>query len=440
MDSIVEIFRDWFYRWQIFKDRKNGASQRYWALAEVICMPISMLTVAFIFIQWGIEKSGFYIFPVWWTNCVMRILSSAAIGYVTNWFAIQMLFKPFHETKNHLFSYMTATLWRQGMVPRNKAKIAAKLGEEVKDKLLNPDTIAQELCQMIESVASKPETQDRLCAQFQEIVRQNEQSIIDFIAPKIEQSIAEQFDKLIKPETVMEFWTSSIEPKLQAKETRELIANKITDGLQRRSPQIIEMIRGEVRIVLVNKLGEYLPFGLGAEALTSKIIVTIDWHDCEQKLNDKLASEDTQAILREEILNLTNKFNAYIKSDEASEKVNSIIENLRGKLRSYLSDYLHTQLPQFTKGIFQNESLAKWLRESLLPKAVAYIRDYMQREGKDLIVQKLDIAHRIEDAINKQEVEQFYEMINSVAAQHLGVIQILGYILGAIIGALQLML
>ena len=76
----------------------------------------------------------------------------------------------------------------------------------------------------------------------------------------------------------------------------------------------------------------------------------------------------------------------------------------------------------------------------MLPKAIAYIRDYMQSEGKDLIVQKLDIAHRIEDAINKQEVEQFYEMINSVAAQHLGVIQILGYILGAIIGALQLML
>ncbi|MBQ7651415.1 MAG: DUF445 family protein, partial [Victivallales bacterium] len=405
---------------------------------------VSMLTVLVIFLQFAVEKSGLYAFPAWWTNYAIRILASAAIGYLTNWVAIEMLFKPFDEDKWHPFSIMTLGWWRQGMVPRNKAKIARTLGEEVKGKLLEPDKIAEELCQMIESVVKKPETQERLCAQFQEIARQNEKNIIDFIVPKIEQAIAEQFDNLIKPETVMEFWTSTIEPKLRDEETRKIVANKITDGLKRRTPQIMVMVKNEVRTAIVNGIRTIPLFsflGSSANYIADHVVTNvIDWNDWEQKLKDKLASEDTQAILREEILNLTNRFNEYIKSDEASDKVNLIIENLHEKLRAYLKSFLENKLPEMAHGIFSNEDLAKWLRESLLPKAVAFFKDYMQREGKDLIVQKLDIAHRVEDAVNRQDMEQFYNMINSVAAKHLGAIQVLGYALGAIIGALQTLL
>jgi len=437
LNYIKDFLNCWLDRWRTFRDKNADVEHRVCSLLEFICMPVSMLTVLCIFLQCVIEKSGLYTFPAWWTNYAIRILASAAIGYLTNWVAIEMLFKPFDEDKWHPFSIMTLGWWRQGMVPRNKAKIAKTLGEEVKGKLLDPDTIAEELCQMIESVVKKPETQEKLCAQFQEIVRQNEKNIIDFIAPKIEQSIAEQFDKLVKPETVMEFWTSTIEPKLKAKETRELIANKITDGLKRRTPQVISMIRNEITTAIANYVSGIPLIGGQANNIANAIVSSINWQNWEQKLQDKLASEDTQEILREEILNLTNQFNEYIKSDEASDKVNSIIENLRLKLRSYLKSFIEDKLPEMAHGIFNNEELAKWLRESLLPKAVAFFKDYMQREGKDLIVQKLDIAHRVEDAVNKQDMEQFYNMINSVAAKHLGAIQVLGYALGAIIGALQ---
>lgn len=437
MNYIRSIFNGWQDRWRTFRDRNADIEHRVCSLLEFICMPVSILTVLAIFLQFAIEKSGLYAFPTWWTNYAIRILASAAIGYLTNWVAIEMLFKPFDEDKWHPFSIMTLGWWRQGMVPRNKAKIARTLGEEVKEKLLEPDKIAEELCQMIESVVKRPETQERLCSQFQEIVRQNEKNIIDFIAPKIEQSIAEQFDKLIKPEMVMEFWKSTIEPKLNAKETRELIANKITSGLKRRTPQIMDMVKNEISTAIVNYVSGLPFFSSQATTIAAAIVSSINWQSWEQKLQNKLASEETQEILREEILNLTNRFNEYIMSNEASDKINSIVENLRLKLRSYLKSFLENKLPEMAHGIFDNEDLAKWLRESLLPKAVAFFKDYMQREGKDLIVQKLDIAHRVEEAVNKQDMEQFYNMINSVAAKHLGAIQVLGYVLGAVIGALQ---
>ena len=437
MKSIRDFIHDWLRRWNIFKDRKADIGRRVCALLEFICMPVSMLTVLCIFLQFGIEKTGFYTFPAWWTNYAMRILSSAAIGYLTNWIAIEMLFKPFEEDKYHPFSLMTFGWWRQGMVPRNKGQIAVQLGEEVKDKLLNPDIIAQELCQMIETVAAKPETQERLIAQLQTIVKQNEQSIIDVVAPHIENSIVEQFDRIVKPETLMEFWTSTIEPKIKAQETRELIASKITDGLQRRSPQIIDMVKAEVMEAIINYL-RGIPFiSSNASAIATAIVSSINWKDWEKKLNDKLAADQTQEILREEALNLLHQFNEYLHSEEAQEKINYIIDNLRKMLRDYISDYLQNQLPIFARGLISHESLAAWLRESLMPKVTLYFRDYMQREGKDLIVRKLDIAHRVETAVNKQDMEEFYEMVNTLAAQHLGAIQILGYALGAIIGALQ---
>lgn len=57
-----------------------------------------------------------------------------------------------------------------------------------------------------------------------------------------------------------------------------------------------------------------------------------------------------------------------------------------------------------------------------------------------LILEKLDIQGRIQSAVDKMDVAEFHGMINEVAAQHLGAIQVLGYLLGAAAGALTLMM
>lgn len=40
----------------------------------------------------------------------------------------------------------------------------------------------------------------------------------------------------------------------------------------------------------------------------------------------------------------------------------------------------------------------------------------------------------------RQDVREFHNMINSVAAEHLGAIQVLGFLLGAVIGLFQLLI
>ena len=56
-----------------------------------------------------------------------------------------------------------------------------------------------------------------------------------------------------------------------------------------------------------------------------------------------------------------------------------------------------------------------------------------------LIVEKLDVRGRIRAAVDPMDMREFHDMINEVSAQHLGAIQVLGYGLGGVVGAVTLL-
>lgn len=67
---------------------------------------------------------------------LLRIISvSGLIGYLTNWLAITMLFKPVHRRP----------ILGQGLVPANKERIAARLAQSVSTELINPELIRRKL-------------------------------------------------------------------------------------------------------------------------------------------------------------------------------------------------------------------------------------------------------------------------------------------------------
>lgn len=71
----------------------------------------------------------------------------------------------------------------------------------------------------------------------------------------------------------------------------------------------------------------------------------------------------------------------------------------------------------------------------LLAAAVGYLANWktsIRTKGLPLIIEKLDIEGRIKTAVDAMDVKEFHGMVNDVAAQHLGAIQVLGYLLGAL--------
>lgn len=68
---------------------------------------------------------------------IIPILVGATIGYITNWFAIKMLFRP-HEEKRFLGIHIPFT---PGLIPKEKGRIARSVGETVGIHLLSPDVV-----------------------------------------------------------------------------------------------------------------------------------------------------------------------------------------------------------------------------------------------------------------------------------------------------------
>ncbi len=95
--------------------------------------------------------------------------------------------------------------------------------------------------------------------------------------------------------------------------------------------------------------------------------------------------------------------------------------------------------PETTK-----QTLSALVESSDATRALSAIRPELSRLVREQclprIAGSLDIGGRISGAINKMDVEEFHQVVNEVAARHLGAIQVLGYILGAIAGAIMVAL
>ena len=83
----------------------------------------------------GLIQMGVWIlFPIWWTLPIQGII----VGYLTNWLALEMIFRPFYEKDYFFFKYQGIFLKRQAAVSEAYAKFVAA-------KILNSRNILEEI-------------------------------------------------------------------------------------------------------------------------------------------------------------------------------------------------------------------------------------------------------------------------------------------------------
>lgn len=74
-------------------------------------------------------------------SIILRPLIGAGIGYVTNWIAVKMMFRPLKPIK---IGKITLP-FTPGIIPKNKARIAEAIGETISENLLTEETLKQSL-------------------------------------------------------------------------------------------------------------------------------------------------------------------------------------------------------------------------------------------------------------------------------------------------------
>ena len=74
-------------------------------------------------------------------SLILRPLLGGVIGYITNDIAIRMLFRP-HKEKYIFGIHVPFT---PGIIPKERGRIAAALGESICNNLLNPEVMERSL-------------------------------------------------------------------------------------------------------------------------------------------------------------------------------------------------------------------------------------------------------------------------------------------------------
>ena len=435
----MAIISDIKQRWRIICDRNVPRERRVFAFLEAVFMPVSFLTLALL-VAIPLFRWGGIVVPGWMRGPVLTVLTSAAIGYITNWIAIEMIFKPYYRTMRHPFAWMTFGYWKQGLVPKNKDQIAGVMGEQVATKLLQPEKIADDLCSMVGGILRNEKVIASVRDGIQHLIAAHDKEIASFLAPKVEAALVAEIDRLVTVEKVEEFWTAHIEPKLQSAETRDEIANIVVAALEKRAPALAE----KAKPLIVGAIARYIEEKAGiARALLAPMAgaiadFIISKKTIESGLREWLKSPDTVPMLRDELLQFVKSVRDYIKSDASRGKIGRFVEELRSTFKDYIRDYLEKNLVGATGRILNSESLWSCVA-NMIPRFQPELERLIRTEGMPLILEKLDIRGRIQTAVDNMNVEEFHGMVNEVAAQHLGAIQVLGYLLGAIAGALTLL-
>lgn len=423
-------------RWRIVADPKKERAARWFAGLELVLLPLSFVTFGYVVVEAVLSRCGVSLsshMPAAFARWVLPVLVAGAIGYVTNWLAILMLFKPY-ERKPWWW------LWRQGLVPQNKAKIARQVGEQVCTELLPPAALVAEFTREIQAYLSRPDVIGKVKALALEMFGRHEKDIVAFIVPQIESAVDGLLNRLATPERIRAFWDETLAPRLKDERTRAFMAEKVVGAIRDNAPELVRRIRDQLSSHLRRKVSA-MPL-VGDLGLSDAVVgFVMDWFADEATIRrlfaDWLDKPATQDMFRDKLLLLGEKASEWMSSPQGRTQLARFTDDLRGRGRAFIAGYLHDSVPALVSRVFASEKLWSWIEYTALPNLKGRLLGYLT-ENSDFLVRKLRIAERIEDAINAQDIAHFHRMLNDLAAQHLSAIQVLGYVLGAAVGLIQL--
>ena len=278
--GVFRIFTSEFQtRWKIVCNGKYNGIQRAFALLEIVCFPVSIFTIVALLVQVIMIKAGFgNDIPFAWKEYLSPVMLAGAIGYLTNWLAITMLFRPYHFVK-------WLWIWPQGMIPRNKPQVATAIGDQIGNKLLSPDKIANELSGRIIEWLKRPDVIAALKEKMQAFLTGHQEEIIDFLVPQIEKTLVEYVDSMVTAENIQKVWETQILPRLNDEENRQKIAEGFAAFCIENSPSLISILHERVTEHLKKKLAG-IPFVNNFADQISSFVM--DFFANEEKMKEAL--------------------------------------------------------------------------------------------------------------------------------------------------------
>ena len=349
----------------------------------------------------------------WYADWLIPVLLAGAVGYITNWLALWYLFKPYEPRLGGLL---------HGIIPRQKREMAVSLGNMVGKKLLNPDALVEEMKGEVLSFVNDARRMIQLRDWIQRYLVEHEAEIVEFVSPFVERQALSVIDSLATEDTWSKIWDEGILPRIKSEGSRRFIVDKLVEAIRENAGGMIDEVRGELRAFLRQKLEQKLPLGLGADMITDYVMANFaDYASMKRKLDAWLMREATQTMLREKLLAYADQLTTWMKGEEGQKVMGGIVREMRVRGKRYIAAYLRERL-----------------EKGLLPK-VGVKAAQLIGENKQAILDKLRLEQRVTEAVDGMSVATFHRTLDEFMSENLCAVQVLGFVLGAAVGALQLL-
>lgn len=326
---------------------------------------------------------------------IIGALIGAVIGYITNWLAIKMLFRP-REAK-YIFGMKLP--FTPGLIPKEKSRIANKVGETVGTHLLNSDSLSKAL------------KDDKIKAKFNEVAKEKINQVINSnstLEDSLKDTLGENYYALKEnminniAKTILE----SIKEEEFKNKVKFYIVDSIKEGLNKRPEKIIDFINSnKFREVIINTLEEEKTRDIIGKALL-KEVKTLGKEDLTI---EEVIPENIKPYIEEYVKSqkdtLVDIIKNLLRDDEVSHKIKSAInDNIPSIVSMFLSgDVIYGKLVSLVdKSLNEEEN-----KEYICDAALAFVHESMKKKVSDVIntvgEEKLEvISDALGDKISKK--------------------------------------
>ncbi|EPB8146192.1 DUF445 family protein [Clostridium perfringens] len=326
---------------------------------------------------------------------IIGALIGAVIGYITNWLAIKMLFRP-REAK-YIFGMKLP--FTPGLIPKEKSRIANKVGETVGTHLLNSDSLSKAL------------KDDKIKAKFNEVAKEKINQVINSnstLEESLKNTLGENYyalkgnmiDNIAK--TILE----SIQEEEFKNKVKFYIVDSIKERLNKKPEKIIDFINSnKFREVIINTLEEEKTRDIIGKALL-KEVKTLGKEDLTI---EEVIPENIKPYIEEYVKSqkdtLVDIIKNLLRDDEVSHKIKSAInDNIPSIVSMFLSgDVIYGKLVSLVdKSLSEEEN-----KEYICDAALAFVHESMKKKVSDVInnvgEEKLEvISDALGDKISKK--------------------------------------
>ena len=161
----------------------------------------------------------------------------------------------------------------------------------------------------------------------------------------------------------------------------------------------------------------------------------LNWRRIQTQLEAKLDEAETYEAISKGLVHLTLKLHDYLNSPEAVVQLESFIAVYRENAAVFLKQYLSEKIPEIVDYWLRQNELWEAVSNLVVPLAQVFVSKKLRQDG-NLLISKLDLSGKIESSVKKMNMAELHQMINHASGKHLTIIQLLGYLLGALAGFL----